>query len=353
VPALTLVTAAERPELAEAMLSLGASPWPEFLDHDAVVEALWRYLYELAPDYQFALLDEKSESLVAIGNCIPIRWDGDPHTLPDRGVDAVLEDGVACLREGATATAASALMIVVSPERLGQGISGEAIRAMADVVGRHSVSELVAPVRPTDKHRYPLIPIEGYIRWRRPDGLSLDPWTGCTSGSGARSSGPPRLRCASPAASPNGSAGRGSRCRRAAHTSFQVRSCPSRSTASATSASTRSRRAGCATAFRAAESNAAERPGQSTRRAAVLAQASPLPVDRRTTPPTATGRTAARNMPQRPPAAMFRAPCPTQQGCRCGAPLDESVSASRDDADHRYGRRATVWVVGPRRFCVA
>jgi hypothetical protein len=176
MPALRLVTAAERPELAERMLSLGASPWPEFLNHDAVVEAYWRYLYELAPNYQFALLDEGSESLVAIGNCIPIRWDGNPHSLPDAGIDAVLEDGIDCLREGATATAASALMIVVSPEWLGHGISAEALGAMAGVVGRHGLTELVAPVRPTHKHRYPLIPIERYIRWRREDGLPLDPW---------------------------------------------------------------------------------------------------------------------------------------------------------------------------------
>lgn len=77
---------------------------------------------------------------------------------------------------GASPTAASALMIVVSPERLGQGISGEAIKAMAEVVGRHGLSELVAPVRPTDKHRYPLMPIERYIQWRRADGLPVDPW---------------------------------------------------------------------------------------------------------------------------------------------------------------------------------
>jgi GNAT superfamily N-acetyltransferase len=158
------------------MLLLGASPWPEFLDHDAVVNALWRYLYGLASDYQFGLLDEQSDSLVAIGNCVPIRWDGDPQTLPDGGIDAVLEDGVSCLREGAAPTAASALMIVVSPERLGHGISGQAIRAMAEIVGGHGLTDLVAPVRPTEKHRYPLIPIERYIRWRRDDGLPFDPW---------------------------------------------------------------------------------------------------------------------------------------------------------------------------------
>ena len=167
---------AERPDLATEMRSLGASPWPEFLDHDAVVNAHWRFLYELAPDYQFGLLDEQTNLLAAMGNCIPIRWDGNPHTLPDGGIDAVLQDGVACLREGAAPTAASALMIVVSPERRGHGVSGEAIRAMAEVVGRHGLADLVAPVRPTDKHRYPLIPMDRYIHWRRGDGSPFDPW---------------------------------------------------------------------------------------------------------------------------------------------------------------------------------
>jgi hypothetical protein len=31
-------------------------------------------------------------------------------------------------------------------------------------------------VRPTLKSRYPLIPIERYIEWRRPDGSHFDPW---------------------------------------------------------------------------------------------------------------------------------------------------------------------------------
>ncbi len=176
MPALEPFTAADRPERVGEMLRLGASPWPEFLNHGAVVEELWRYLYELAPEYQFGLLDGQSDSLAAIGNCIPIRWDGDPLTLPDRGIDAVLEDGIACLREGAAPTAASALMIVVAPDRTRQGISAEAIRQMGRIVGGQGLADLVAPVRPTVKHRYPLIPIERYIGWRRDDGSPFDPW---------------------------------------------------------------------------------------------------------------------------------------------------------------------------------
>jgi hypothetical protein len=174
---LSVVTAAERPDLADEMAQLGSSPWPAFLNHgDPVVDELFPFVYRLAPDYQFALLDGETGSLAAMGNCIPIRWDRDPQTLPDGGIDAVLRDGVDCLREGASPTAASALMIVIRPERLGQGISGEAIKAMGAVVGRHGLTDLVAPVRPTRKHCYPLIPMELYMRWRREDGSPFDPW---------------------------------------------------------------------------------------------------------------------------------------------------------------------------------
>jgi hypothetical protein len=49
--------------------------------------------------------------------------------------------------------------------------------------------ELVAPVRPTWKERYPLIPIERYAQWRRPDGTHLDPWIRTHERLGARVTG--------------------------------------------------------------------------------------------------------------------------------------------------------------------
>ena len=35
---------------------------------------------------------------------------------------------------------------------------------------------MIAPVRPTLKEQYPLIPIERYVAWRREDGAHFDPW---------------------------------------------------------------------------------------------------------------------------------------------------------------------------------
>jgi hypothetical protein len=58
----------------------------------------------------------------------------------------------------------------------GRGLSGEALEAMAELGRRHALDALIAPVRPSWKGLYPLVPIERYAGWRRPDGLLFDPW---------------------------------------------------------------------------------------------------------------------------------------------------------------------------------
>jgi hypothetical protein len=50
------------------------------------------------------------------------------------------------------------------------------IQRMRKIGREHGLNALIAPVRPTLKHHYPLAPMERYITWRRPDGTLLDPW---------------------------------------------------------------------------------------------------------------------------------------------------------------------------------
>jgi hypothetical protein len=50
------------------------------------------------------------------------------------------------------------------------------VERMAEIGRDQGLDTLIAPVRPTLKHRYPLTRMESYIAWRRPDGTLFDPW---------------------------------------------------------------------------------------------------------------------------------------------------------------------------------
>jgi len=47
---------------------------------------------------------------------------------------------------------------------------------MSDAARDASLQHLIAPVRPSLKHRYPITPIEQYVTWARENGEPFDPW---------------------------------------------------------------------------------------------------------------------------------------------------------------------------------
>jgi GNAT superfamily N-acetyltransferase len=170
---LRFPTMIERPDLRPRGRELTVV-WPEFMDHDPVCNRLFgRVRTELA-HLQFFAWDEDHDELVAEGNVLPAVWDGDPDSLPDAGVDAVLEAAFA--DAASEPNVLSALQIMVTPDRQGQGVSRRMIERMAEIARENGFQALIAPVRPSLKHRYPLTPIERYVTWRHADGTHLDPW---------------------------------------------------------------------------------------------------------------------------------------------------------------------------------
>ena len=61
-------------------------------------------------------------------------------------------------------------------DQQGRGLSRFIIEAMAAAGRAAGLGPLIAPVRPSWKDRYPLIPIAAYAAWRRHDGLPFDQW---------------------------------------------------------------------------------------------------------------------------------------------------------------------------------
>jgi hypothetical protein len=119
--------------------------------------------------FQFALVE--GGEIVARCGSLPVAWDGTVDDLPEGMDDAILRTV-----EGKEPTALMALMIVIPGTQRGRRISTDGLQAMMEIARRHGLHPLIAPVRPTLKEQYPLVPIERYVEWRREDGLAFDPW---------------------------------------------------------------------------------------------------------------------------------------------------------------------------------
>ena len=55
---------------------------------------------------------------------------------------------------------------------------------MRAIAAAHGFGGVIVPLRPVLKDRYPLTPIERYIRWQRPDQSPFDPWIRVHTGLG-------------------------------------------------------------------------------------------------------------------------------------------------------------------------
>lgn len=149
--------------------------WPEYNNHGDILNQYWARLYEDFPAFQFVIHDDEIDSIIGKGHSIPCSWDGTTAGLPE-GIDAVIEQGFALRANGGQANAVSALAIALPSENQGKGWSRDFLNAMRAIAASFGLANLIAPVRPNWKHRYPLIPIERYARWTRADGLPFDPW---------------------------------------------------------------------------------------------------------------------------------------------------------------------------------
>jgi GNAT superfamily N-acetyltransferase len=57
-----------------------------------------------------------------------------------------------------------------------KGLAIHVLEALIDRAERAGLARIVAPIRPTWKHKYPFVSMAEYAAWTRADGLSIDPW---------------------------------------------------------------------------------------------------------------------------------------------------------------------------------
>ena len=171
---VVITTYAERPEYIPRVYDM-EDAWPELMSHDAVANAL---LWQVVPAFpELCAVATVDQTPVARARAIPFRLHSeDREVLPDGGWDRVLVWGMDDRIEGVRPDTVSALEVAVDPAYHGQGLSGRMLETMRDAARARGFSELVAPIRPTEKHREPHVPLAEYAARTREDGLPVDAW---------------------------------------------------------------------------------------------------------------------------------------------------------------------------------
>lgn len=154
--------------------SIVQNTWPTFLLHDTTLIKYFEELMHIFPKYQFCV--QENGIIVGIGNCLPLSWTGNIKKLPDAGWSWALEKGINDNRDDIPANTLAALSITVNPTCQGRGISTLIIKEIKKMAKTDKLSKIIVPIRPTQKDRYPLTPINEYIAWERKDGQAFDPW---------------------------------------------------------------------------------------------------------------------------------------------------------------------------------
>ncbi|MDQ0936716.1 hypothetical protein [Streptomyces turgidiscabies] len=158
----------------EQLKELFSESFPEFITADRLVSEYIGRVREWFPAWHLTLVDE-GEVPVAAGWGVPVRWDGSVDGLPSGYTDSLVR-AVEGRERGVVPDTLVICGAVVTPSLTGRGLAGETLLALRRAALESGLSRVVAPVRPTTKARYPLTPIETFMRWRRADGTALDPW---------------------------------------------------------------------------------------------------------------------------------------------------------------------------------
>jgi GNAT superfamily N-acetyltransferase len=148
--------------------------WPKFIFHDAVALRLMPTAEQAFAEYSLAIVED-DDRIIAGGWGVPLSWTGEVDDLPD-GWDGALERAVETREQGIEPNAFCAMATEVVETARGAGLAGKVLTALRERAAQRGLARMIAPARPTLKHRYPLVPIARYASWTTADGLPFDPW---------------------------------------------------------------------------------------------------------------------------------------------------------------------------------
>jgi len=173
VPDREIITTSDRPDLEEQSNAAVLPGWPEFIFHDQISAELIPRAGECFPRFDLRVLDDGE--VVAGGWGVLLTWNATTEGLPE-GYDDALTRAIAGHERGVPPDTLCVMAAAVRPDRQGAGLGGYVLTALRDRAIEARLHQMIAPVRPVLKSRYPLTPMANYARWTRADGGHVDPW---------------------------------------------------------------------------------------------------------------------------------------------------------------------------------
>ncbi|MBM2619923.1 hypothetical protein JIG36_30865 [Actinoplanes sp. LDG1-06] len=185
---MQIITRGDRPDLDAEAAETFRERWPEFIFHDEVPKKYMARVERYFGRFDVMALDDDGK-VMAGGWGVPLAWDGTVDDLPT-GYDDALVRAVEGHEAGTVPTALSFMAAAVGAAFDRRGLATQVLRELSVRAYGEGLSHVIAPLRPTWKHRYPDVPMAEYATWARPDGLSIDPWIRTHQRMGARILGP-------------------------------------------------------------------------------------------------------------------------------------------------------------------
>jgi len=159
----------------EQLEALFADGFPAFITADQDAKRYIERVRDWFPHLDIVLVDE-ADAPVATGWGVPIRWSGDVGDIP-AGYTGTLRRAVELYEVGEEPDTFVICGGVVHPgRRKGSGLADALIVGLCQLADTAPWPRVIAPLRPTLKHLYPLAGIDDYAAWSRDDGAPFDPW---------------------------------------------------------------------------------------------------------------------------------------------------------------------------------
>ncbi len=187
---MQIITRGERPDLDAEAAETFRERWPEFIFHDELSKKYLARVGQYFGRFDVVALSEDG-AVMAGGWGVPIAWDGTVDDLPS-GYDDAMGRAVEGYEQGRPATTLSFMAAAVGSAFDKRGLATAVLEELSRRAYAQGLAHVIAPLRPTWKHRYPTVPMAEYATWARADGLSIDPWIRTHQRMGTRLLGPAR-----------------------------------------------------------------------------------------------------------------------------------------------------------------